>query len=378
MSTENLAADPCPTDELVLSCARIRVDAARALRIRNLVRAGLDWDDLIRLSRRHGVTPLLYRAVRTVCPEAIPTTAMASLRNYVRDDGKRGLYLTAELLTLVRLFEEHGIRAVPFKGPVLAALAYRNLALRPFADLDIVIRRGDIASAVRLLIARGYQPASRRLALKMGQRASLDEAVGQSVYCALERGAARVDLQWRLVDPCLSFPLDRAPLWDGMRLVPLGGMAVRTFSPEALLLILCAHGSKHAWERLLWVCDVAELVRATPAMHWQRAIDQASAAGGRRMLFLGLLLARELLEAPLPEHVVRDVTSDRVVASLAAQIVPNLLSRASRRLDDRQRSALLVRVRERWRDRARHYPALLVGGIRHTVACRHRVATRPA
>jgi hypothetical protein len=201
----------------------------------------------------------------------------------------------------------------------------------------------------------------------------LDEAAGQSVYCALVHGAVRVDLQWRLVDPCFSFPLDDERLWEGMRSVSLAGAAVRSFAPEVLLLMLCAHGAKHAWQRLLWVCDVAELIRAHPAIDWEKAKDHASAAGGRRMLALGLCLARELLETPLPDDVSRDIASDCVVMSLVAQVLSGFGSRTPQCLDDGRKSAFLVMVRERFRDRVRRYPGL---GLHVVLRLRRLIGTR--
>src|SRR5207244_11975507 len=57
--------------------------------------------------------------------------------------------------------------------------------------------------------------------------------------------------------------------------LPLGGTLVRTLSAEHLLLVLCAHGAKHCWERLGWICDVAELLRGTPALDLSGMLAQA-------------------------------------------------------------------------------------------------------
>jgi hypothetical protein len=68
-------------------------------------------------------------------------------------------------------------------------------------------------------------------------------------------------------------------------------------------VILCVHGTKHVWERLGWICDVAELIRAHPAMDWQRVMALAKSSKSLRMVQLGLFLAHTVLQAELPEHV---------------------------------------------------------------------------
>jgi len=58
-------------------------------------------------------------------------------------------FLTKELLELLTLFEAHCIPASPYKGPALAIMAYGNLALRQFSDLNILVhKRPDVFSTV--------------------------------------------------------------------------------------------------------------------------------------------------------------------------------------------------------------------------------------
>ena len=86
------------------------------------------------------------------------------------------------------------------------------------------------------------------------------------------------------------------------------------------MLVLCIHGGKHAWERLAWICDVAELVRRTPDLDWTAVSTEAERLRAGRILRLGLRLADELLDAPLPPHVADLVRSDRTLGTLAAYV----------------------------------------------------------
>ena len=45
-------------------------------------------------------------------------------------------------------------------GLLLAAVAYGNLALRQFGDLDILVHRGDLARAVSVITSHGYELVS--------------------------------------------------------------------------------------------------------------------------------------------------------------------------------------------------------------------------
>jgi hypothetical protein len=74
-----------------------------------------------------------------------------------------------------------------------------------------------------------------------------------------------------------------------------------TFRDEDLLLVLCIHGSKHFWSSLGWLVDVAELLRSAREVDWCRFAARAQSLGAARRVGLGLRLASDLLQAPLPE-----------------------------------------------------------------------------
>ena len=107
--------------ELLLCCARTSIHSRALERLRTLVCQDLDWQGLIRLAGSHGVLPLLYRSLSRNASDAVPKVILDQLRETSRSNLQHSLRLTAELLRLLDFFADHGINAIPFKGPVLAA-----------------------------------------------------------------------------------------------------------------------------------------------------------------------------------------------------------------------------------------------------------------
>jgi hypothetical protein len=91
-------------------------------------------------------------------------------------------------------------------------------------------------------------------------------------------------------------------------------------SPEDTLVILCVHGTKHVWERLGWICDVAELIKSNPEMDWKRVMSLAKSSKSLRMVQLGLYLAHNILGAKLPEHIRQKLQSDQRTRKLAVHV----------------------------------------------------------
>jgi hypothetical protein len=92
------------------------------------------------------------------------------------------------------------------------------------------------------------------------------------------------------------------------------------FGSEETLVLLCAHGMQHRWEKLKWVVDIDRLVRRTPELDWSKVLDVAERMGGRRALLLGLFLARDARGLPLPASVEALLRMDAVVARLADEV----------------------------------------------------------
>lgn len=314
-----------PEDELLLCCSRTRRSPETADRITALLREGINWEHLLQAANAHGVAPLLYWHLDAVCPEAIPRDIYDHLRNHFRANGLRNLHLTGELLKLLNTFATHGILAVPYKGAALAASVYGNLALREFGDLDILVHRHDVPKARELMISTGYQP---RYQLTRAQEASFLRSQREYAFTHND-GTIIVELHWGITERYF-FPLDTERLWERLHRIPLGGDTVLSLSPEDLLLILCVHGCRHAWGRLGWICDVAELVRVHRDMSWEQVMSQASALGGERMLFLGLFLASDLLGVVLPEKMSQKIQADPTVKALAERTREQLFQETAR------------------------------------------------
>jgi hypothetical protein len=340
-----------PEIDLLLCCARTRIDPANAERIRGLLREDLDWAYLLRTARRHGVMPLLWKSLHATCPEAVPQAVLAQLGDRFHTNYRRNALLTRRLLKLVDLFEAHDIPVIPLKGPVLAASIYGDIALRQFGDLDVLVHEQDVTRAKDLLRSQGYQPR--------GQRTSTQEAaslqVGFHNQFVSHDNKVLIELHWRLIDWRFSVPFDLDRLWERLEPVSLADTMVHSFSPEDLLLFLCVHGSKpnHHWGQLGRICDVAELVHVHQGLDWEQVVAQAGRLGSERRLLLGLLLTRDLLGIVLPEQVRLRIQADPVVKSLAAQVGEWLFREVDGRAGGFKRSLFDLNVMERRQDRVR-------------------------
>src|SRR5258708_3851365 len=116
-----------PELELILCCARSRLDEAAAARVRAVLHGTLNWSDVVATSFQHHVAPFLYENLRITAEELVPTVWLDSLRQYVRESSGLSLFLLSELMRIHEIFEAQQLPLIPYKGPVLSWLAFHSL-----------------------------------------------------------------------------------------------------------------------------------------------------------------------------------------------------------------------------------------------------------
>src|SRR2546425_6601515 len=272
-----------------------------------------DWDRLIILAEEHGVIGHLAACLRKLKEDSVPPGIGQALADRRRAQVFFSLRLTAELFRLLESFASEAIGVLVVKGPVLAVQAYGDPAVRSYGDLDMLVRQRDIRRATELMSAAGYVAAVSLSAIDAGK------IPGQYLFSKPDSKLI-VELH---NDRTLRYFPRRLPLEEFFArpiLVPLDAREAPALSVEDELVLICIHGAKHFWERLMWIADVAGLLTRQTGIDWERVADSAKVVGAERMLHTGIRLATDLLRARLPGKVQAIVRADAAAARLAEQI----------------------------------------------------------
>ena len=302
--------------ELLLACCC--VDQGCSREVSACSAAAVDWEQVVGLAEHHGVMPLLYQSVRGLS-RSVPAGFLEGLRRRYENNARRNLKFAAELFRILDSLDAHGIASIPYKGPELAERAYGDLALRSFSDLDILVRRSDVVRAKTVVEELGYAPnlsltnAEERVYLATGYEYSFDGAAGRNL----------LELQWDIVPRFYGVDFDCEEFFERAVSARVSGRTVRALSPEDLLLCLCVHAAKHAWIRLCWLRDIAGVLQSQ-VLDWNVIEERAARIGIRRMLYVSLLLAHDLLQAKLPDRVREKLRHDRAVERLCKEVTQHL------------------------------------------------------
>ena len=336
-----------PESELLVWCARTVVTDALKARIRQRVQESIDWGIVLDLA---GIMVLAHCCIE-ICQRSVPTWCPPNRwLGYAR--GRKPVpYSTGRSprnsSSCARRLPRMECRSRPSKGrPWLCRRM--ALTLRDFGDLDLLVPKGSIAEAQAVLLAQGYERKN-----PSSEPGETDHEEGPYHVFIKKRTLFRVDLQWVMAHQHFVFQLDRPEFWKSRTPVPLANKTVQGMAPENLLIVLCVHGSKHAWESLKWVCDVAELLRAHQRHDRERILSSASDWRCRRLVYMGLSLAHRLLDAPLPEAVQARLSADSDVQMFSHRMPATLLANHRAGVNEEQAAAFYFSLKDSWLDRWR-------------------------
>lgn len=340
-------------EELLLLCVRSRVEPELKDKIRSLLERDLDWKYLTNLASRNSLKPLLYWQLNFICPNVVPEIIMTDLRSHFDSNTKKNLKMLGELLNILNLFDSNEINSIPYKGPILAILAYNNLSLREFGDLDLFVNINDVFAARKILIDKGYRKTMNLT--KMQEQA----------YLKFQReflfvNGIHVEIKWKLISPLFSVKNPSRSLLspNTKKSFEISNSKFETISNEELIVLLSVHNASHYWSSLSLICDIFEVIQSDESIKWSQVLQIAEKDGFKRILSINLVLINELMGLKIPENIHTVIDKDKSVKKISNQIKARLfLNNYSLNLMDKM--ILRIRIRESYRNKIKDFTNML-------------------
>ena len=339
-----------PEEELLLCCSRVHLDPDTRQRLDELLAGPLDWPYLLKIARGHWVTSLVYWHLRSVDASLVPEAILQELSDQFHFNARRSLQLVGALRYVLQVLEQEGIAALSFKGPLLAANLYGNLALRECCDIDILVTKQQVMRAKTVLLSNGYQLRNTLTAAQ--EAARLDSRC--EVVLQDQKGHVAIDLHWDVVPSFFCPGLAAENLLARRVTEHLGHLTIPSLAPEDVFLVLCVHGGKHAWSQLKWICDVAVMLQSGSDLRWPFILERAVHLGIERLVLIAVHIANDLLQAPIPKEVADRLGADKKAQRLAGDLAEKFFTHRTLAGTFTEQTVFCVKARERWSDKFRH------------------------
>lgn len=309
---------PTSESEFNLLCLIVRPQPPRD-RIREHLRAGVDFPELLRLAAQHAVRPQLMNCLGRLSWEGVPAETRRALEDFRHRHLLRALTLTEALCRVGDELGKGGVPFATFKGVALAHSLYGDASAREYGDIDIIVPAERMEEAERILADLGYRS-------RQGDRTFRSAFLAYQRQYALSRGddGFSIDLHWAFSGAYLPFPLSPEELWRDLVDVTIGGRRILTVGGANLARLLAGHGTKERWDSLHWVNDFALMIDRHPDLDWSGIHRRARAQGCGNAVLLGCIMARDLLGVPVPKDLAELVAAGRGIGLRAVGMIDRM------------------------------------------------------
>lgn len=307
-----MLADLRPEETLCCLLCRSVVSEKTVQAAREVIESGVDWEAFLKYAFRHKVFGFAYHHIAAALNDAVPSDIRLQLKASAVANAKKSEAMGKETASLLAFLADAGVKAVPYKGPVLVERIWGDGNLGAYYDLDIMVPLNALEPAQELLAGRGYAPVSRRTPnLPPG------ELEREAVPLAREHEIGfllPLDLHTRPVPHWIGRP-DRADrLWDDLQTVEFRGLRIRVLPDDWNLALLALHVHKHGYLSLHWAAGFYGFLRACPEV-WPRALERANEIGARPEVEF----ARQVCDFVLDEPIAPINNRKRLVLRMAHQ-----------------------------------------------------------
>lgn len=307
-------------DRLLLYCCRTRINLKTIDIIANTEerKIDLDWDSFLKKARENGVSAIVslrLNEIKSLFPE---------LPYFISEELKKDYYLNAakntlifeELTKVLKAFKESGLPVIVLKGAALASTVYKNLALRPMADVDLLVKKEDILLADERLKVLGYMPSDRSaddMNFSSSYLTSLD-------YRNSFQNSPSFHIHWHFVNstvPNESYihHVKMENIWRDAEKADIAGVETLVMAPHHLVIHLSEHALRvsHSASKLCYFCDINEAVNFYGAiLDWNKLVKESFKFHLNRMVYFSLYFTSQFLEARIPEYVLLKLKPKRL------------------------------------------------------------------
>ena len=294
--------------------------------------------DILLLAYQHGVIPLVYHNIKNYKT----LSDINRLKQSYREIATNNMLMSIELIKTMNIFSQHKIPALAFKGPALAKMAYGDIALRQFGDLDILIQQKDLTKVIKLLQQRNY---SLDIELQEKEEKEFFSSVNVVGLTDKEKNIS-IEIHWKLTAQNYAIFWDQSKIWEQIDEVVIQKYPIATLSFVNHLLYLCVHGAKHLYERLEWLCDIDRLIRTNAAIEWKELIKAAQKLKIVRTLLLSLALCESILDLKIDDSIKIKIDQDKSLKKLKQKIIILSFSDSLQKPSAYQKFILLYSMRD--------------------------------
>jgi len=266
----------------------------------------LNWKRTVSVGRHQNLFPLLYHVLsQRGWLEKVPSWVREKCQEGFFDHTALNLLYDHFLKEILAILDEGMIPFIVLKGPSMAIEFYHPRELRPYTDLDLLIKREDYEKVRNILLTLEFKvsnPEGEAIRRKYFNSVSFSKIGSQEID---------LDLHWETVMTSWNARpfLSDDQVWQDRRWLEFSGMRLPVLQPHMLLLYLSLHLTfHHQFGKLLTLCDLDLVVQKFGRqLNWEDVLRRSKEMKIRKSVYYSLKFSNALLKTEVPEPVLRSL-----------------------------------------------------------------------
>ena len=262
------------------------------------ISAWQQWKSIVDLEGHHDngsyrLLPLLYKNLQRY---GVEDPFMQRLKGVYRLEWSKNQRLFYEMNKVLQYLHDAGIQTMILKGVALIVLHYKNYAVRPMADIDILVPTSQALSTINLLNKAGWIQTTNLIDEHLCYRHSMQFK---------DQSGKELDLHWHLLYESCQEDSDTL-FWDGAVPVRINDVSTYALNPTDTLFHVIIHGIRWNLEPpIRWIADAMSIINSTESeIDWPRLIIQAKKSRLVIPVKEALNYLREKFQAPIPNSII--------------------------------------------------------------------------
>lgn len=286
--------------QLLTSVVHLNPTAEQLDEINALIPSVENWDSFLNLLLLQGSAPLFFVKLPLLKNKLAPIHEQFLSEAYSRTL-IRGMLLYNAFGEVIDALGN--IPILVLKGAYLSEHLYKDIALRQFSDIDLLVHKKDGQPALEALRKIGFVP---RLSKPVSRYVETHSDFVH--YQPMQRNDVAVEIHIKLHNRSKDYKLSLEDIWERSTHTEIFNKKVSVMCTEDLLMHLCIHADKHfnvGKIQLKSYNDIVNLLDTiSPDFNWDNFEYLCRKYKCTTVVFKHIMLANKFYKAKLPNEVV--------------------------------------------------------------------------
>ena len=264
-----------------------------------------DWDYFTEISIGKGIAPLIYKKLSLLDNQGlIPDIVKEKIHEAYYKTLIRSVVLHDTFKKVGEALLSNDIQIIVLKGIFLSEWLYKDLALRQFTDIDLLVKPQDGEKCIEILKAMGFKPFDEGVSDFINAHSEIVH------YQPMVLNKVIVEIHVKLHPGNKNYNLITSDFIEKSIPVTIDGLSVYAFRLNDLIIYLCVHLDKHFRGADLQFTSINDIVNLLSSygesINWSEFINSCRINKCEDLVFSYLILIDNFFDINLPAEIVEE------------------------------------------------------------------------